>query len=122
MFIYILATAPEREDTCIVRTLKFIDPCLQIIRNKYPSDPKRVTIRIFVPVRFFKHFSEIIEIKPTLIFINIWYTVFSILLFLSIYSTATFNRCVDCLLVCFNWMFLSCHCSCCLIGKRYLSQ
>jgi hypothetical protein len=50
MFVYILAVAPEREDTCIVRTLKFFDPCLQIIRGRDPSDPDKVTIRIFVPV------------------------------------------------------------------------
>ena len=50
MVVFILAIAPEREDTCIVRTLKFFDPCLQVIRGKDPNDPSKVIIRIFVPV------------------------------------------------------------------------
>ena len=50
MFIYILAVAPERENTCIVATLKVVDPCLEIIRHKNPQDPDQVEIRICVPV------------------------------------------------------------------------
>lgn len=49
MLIFVLVVAPEREDTCIVKTLKLFDPCLRIIRGKYPSDPKRVIVQIFVP-------------------------------------------------------------------------
>ncbi|CAK9252420.1 unnamed protein product [Sphagnum jensenii] len=46
LFVYILAVAPEREDTCLVRLLKVLDPCLQIIRKKHSED---VEIRILTP-------------------------------------------------------------------------
>jgi hypothetical protein len=48
MFIYILAVAPEKEDTCIVRILKFFHPCLKILRFMDAKHHEKVEISVFV--------------------------------------------------------------------------
>ena len=50
MLMYLFAIASTKENSCYIRILKCIDPCLEIIRKKHKNSPDDFHVHIIAPV------------------------------------------------------------------------